>query len=343
MKSTLSNERLLGRPRSLEVDKPDAKSRFKVGLATINQELWLVLSLFVLAGLFNWMVASHRMILGLYTLPTIFSAYVYGRRHAVLTACASIFLVLILLWKDSGLFAGSAPFALNYDQWSELVSWACLLLITAYAMGTLYDRQASHLGELRQTYFGLLTILQQFISNDKYTHNHSYRVALYASAVAVRMGFDQEHIDDIRAAALLHDVGKLETSRELLHKAASLTPEEMAEMRKHVQKGVALLEPVGGSLRRVLPIILAHHDKYDGSGYRPAKGDEIPIEARVLAVADAFDTLTSDRPYRRAVSPFEARQIIVSSAGSNFDPVVVNAFVDAFEHGEMEIPEALVV
>jgi len=346
MKSTLTTELPLGLPGGLVVNKTEAKSKFKVGLVTINQELWLVLSLFVLAGLFNWLVESHRMILGLYTLPTIFSAYVYGRRHAVLTASASIFLVLILLWKDSGLFAGSAPFLLSYDQWSELVSWAGLLLITAYAMGTLYDRQSRHLTELRQTYFGLLTILQQFISNDKYTHNHSYRVALYASAVAVRMGFDQEHVDDIRAAALLHDVGKLETSRELLYKAASLTPEEMeemAEMQKDVQKGVALLEPVGGSLRRVLPIILAHHDKYDGSGYRPAKGEEIPIEARVLAVADAFDTLTSDRPYRRAVSPFEAREIIVSNAGSNFDPAVVTAFVEAFEHGKMEIPESLVV
>jgi len=156
------------------------------------------------------------------------------------------------------------------------------------------------------------------------------------------MGFGQEQIDDIRAAALLHDVGKLETSRELLHKAANLTPEEMGEMRKHVQKGVAMLEPVGGALCRVLPIILAHHDKYDGSGYGPAKGGEIPIAARVLAVADAYDTLTSDRPYRRAVTPFEARQIIVSSAGSDFDPAVVEAFVGAFEHGQMEIPEALV-
>jgi putative nucleotidyltransferase with HDIG domain len=342
MKSTFTNERILGTRAALDGDASEIKSKFKSGLVTINQELWLVLSLFVIAGLFNWLVASHRMILGLYTLPTIFSAYVYGRRHAVLTASASIFLVLILLWKNTGLFAAS-PFLLNYDQWSELVTWACLLLITAYAMGTLYDRKEHHLGELRQTYFGLLTILQQFISNDKYTHNHSYRVALYASALAARMGFDQEHIDDIRAAALLHDVGKLETSRDLLHKAASLTPEEMAEMRKHVQKGVALLEPVGGSLRRVLPIILAHHDKFDGSGYGPSKGEQIPLEARVLAVADAYDTLTSDRPYRRAVSPFEARQIIVSSAGTNFDPTVVDAFVNAFEHGEMEIPEALVI
>lgn len=343
MKSTLINERVLGRSSSVAGSSGEVESKFKLAVARINQELWLVLSLFVIAALFNWLVASHRMILGLYTLPTMFSAYVYGRRHAVLTASASIFMVLILIWKNAGLFSGSAPFALTFDEWSELLTWACLLLVTAFAMGSLYDRNELHLAELRQTYFGLLTILQQFISNDKYTQNHSYRVALYASALAGRMGFDQEHIDDIRAAALLHDIGKLETSRELLHKAASLTPEEMVEMRKHVQKGVAMLEPVGGSLRRVLPIILAHHDKYDGSGYSPSKGNEIPIGARILAVADAYDTLTSDRPYRRAVTPFEARQIVVSSAGTNFDPAVVEAFVDAFEHGEMEIPEALVI
>jgi putative nucleotidyltransferase with HDIG domain len=342
MKSPFVDERALDRP-GIGGTSPDVEPKFRVALASINQELWLVLSLFIIAALFNWMVASHRVILGLYTLPTIFSAYVYGRRHAVLTATASIFMVLVLLWRNTGLFAGSAPFALDYNEWSELITWACLLLITAYAMGTLYDRKERHVAELRQTYFGLLTILQQFISNDKYTHNHSYRVALYASALAGRLGFDQEHIDDVRAAALLHDVGKLEISRNLLHKAASLTPEEMADMRQHVQKGVALLEPVGGSLRRVLPIILAHHDKYDGSGHGPSKGDEIPIEARVLAVADAYDSLTSDRPYRRAVTPFEARQIIVSSAGTHFDPAVVDAFVDAFEHGEMEIPEAMVV
>lgn len=343
MKSGLIYERAMGKTESHGDPEHSLSSDVKTGLARINQELWLVLSLFIIAGLFNWLVASHRMILGLYTLPTLFSAYVYGRRHAVLTACASVFLVLVLVLTNNNPFAGSIASTMDYNEWAELITWASLLLITAYAMGSLYDKKERHLGELRQTYFGLLTILQQFISNDKYTHNHSYRVALYATSIAARMGFDQEHIDDIRAAAMLHDVGKLETSREILHKAATLTPDEMKEMRKHVQKGVALLEPIGGSLRRVLPIILAHHDKYDGSGYGPSKGNEIPIEARVLAVADAYDTLTSDRPYRRAVTPFEARQIIVTSAGANFDPTVVDAFVNAFEHGQMEIPEALVI
>jgi putative nucleotidyltransferase with HDIG domain len=343
VKSSIVYERAFGRRGEVASSGSNGDSNFKFNLARVNQELWLVLSLFIIAGLINWLVASHRLIVGFYTLPTLFSAYVYGRKHAVLTATASIFIVVVLVLTNANLFVRSTPFVSAYDQWAELATWAGLLLITAYAMGTLYERKERHLAELRQTYFGLLTILQQFISNDKYTHNHSYRVALYASSIATRMAFDEGRIDDVRAAALLHDVGKLETSRELLHKAASLTPEEMTEMRKHVQKGVALLEPVGGSLRRVLPIILAHHDKYDGSGYRPYKGDEIPLEARVLAVADAYDTLTADRPYRRAVTPFEAKQLIVAGVGASFDPTVVDAFVDAFEHGEMEIPEALAI
>jgi putative nucleotidyltransferase with HDIG domain len=315
---------------------------FKEYLARVNQELWLVLSLFVVAGLLNWLMDAGRMVLGLYTLPTIFSAYVYGRRHAVLTACASVVLVLTLSMANGDRFLAGRSVG-NYERWADIGVWAGLLLVTAYAMGTLYERQQTHFMELRRTYFGLLSILQQFISNDKYTHNHSNRVAHYAGNIAARMGLPEEHVDDIRAAALLHDIGKLDTSRDLLYKAASLTSEEMVEMRQHVKKGAALLSPVGGTLSRVIPIILAHHERYDGSGYEAVQGADIPLGARVIGVADAYDTLTSDRPYRRAVTPYEAKEIIARSAGKNFDPAVVTAFVSAFDRGEMEIPEALAV
>ena len=341
MKSSLVYEHAFGRRGNAGDGGSDVGSNFCLRLANVNQELWLVLSFFVIAALMNWLVASYRLMIGFYTLPTLFSAYVYGRRHAVLTAMASIFVVLVLVLTNKNLFANSTQFVSAYDQWAELTTWAGLLLVTAYSMGTLYERKERHLVELRQAYFGLLVILQQFISNDN--HNHSYRVAFYASSIAHRMGFDESHIDDIRAAALLHDVGKLETSRELLHKAASLTQEEMTEMREHLQRGVALLKPIGGSLHRVLPIILAHVDQYDGTGYRPNQGDEIPVEARVLAVADAYDTLTIDRPYRRAVSSSEAKEIIVSAAGASFDPNIVGAFLDALEQGQMEIPGALAI
>jgi HD-GYP domain-containing protein (c-di-GMP phosphodiesterase class II) len=105
-----------------------------------------------------------------------------------------------------------------------------------------------------------------------------------------------------------------------------------------VQFGADLLQPVGGTLRRVIPIVLAHHDKFDGSGYRDNQGDQIPAEARVLMVADVYDALTSDRSYRKALPTFEARDVIVKGAGSEFDPEVVEAFTSLFRRGEMEIP-----
>jgi HD-GYP domain-containing protein (c-di-GMP phosphodiesterase class II) len=91
-----------------------------------------------------------------------------------------------------------------------------------------------------------------------------------------------------------------------------------------------------------LPIILSHHDKYDGSGYTPTKGENIPVAARVLSVADVYDALTSDRPYRRAMSTFDAREVIVKGSGTTFDPKVVDAFLSAFYRGQMEVPEVLV-
>ena len=124
--------------------------------------------------------------------------------------------------------------------------------------------------------------------------------------------------------------------------AARLTKEEYERMREHVTKGVSILEPVGGSLRRVIPIVLAHHDKFDGSGYHPSRGEEIPLEARIISVADVYDSLTSDRPYRKAMSQFDAKEIIVKGAGTDFDPEVVNAFVEAFRKGELDVPTVVV-
>ncbi len=309
-------------------------------LAEVNRELWLVLSLFVIAAVLNWFLAGQRMLLELYLLPAVFSAYFYGRRHAVLTAFASVFLVLLLIWYKPEIF-GHSP-AVPHERWYELTVWGGVLVLVAYAMGTLHERNERHLQDLRETYHGVLMILQQFVAKDKYTQNHSYRVSIYARSIGRQMGLDEERLEDIRAAALLHDIGKLETGRELLYKAARLTADEFKQMQLHVDHGVAILAPVGGSLRRVLPIILSHHDKFDGTGYHPTQGEQIPLEARILSVADVYDALTSDRPYRQAMSPFEAKEIIQKGAGSDFDPQVVRAFLDAFRQRDLEVPELVV-
>ena len=308
----------------------------------VNKELWLVLSLFVIAALINFVVSADRMVLAFYTLPTIFSAYMYGRRHATLTATASVLLAILLVYFNPLIFDQAEPGLVPGSQWLDIAVWGGTLIVTAYLMGTLYEAKDEQLRELRETYHGILMILRHFISKDKYTENHSYRVSVYATKIAAQLEMDPERIEDIRASALLHDIGKLDISRQILYKAARLTESEFEEMQKHVEKGISLLEPVGGSLRRILPIILSHHDKFDGSGYHPTHGEDIPLEARIITVADVFDSLTSDRPYRKAMSPFEVREILTKGAGTEFDPKVVEAFLSAFKKGEMEIPALLV-
>jgi putative nucleotidyltransferase with HDIG domain len=311
-------------------------------LMDVNRELWLLLTMFAIAAVMNFVVDAQKMVLGFYTFPTLLSAYFFGRRHAVLTACGSIFLVGIVMYYNPHLMGRQLPTALPVEEkWFDVSVWGGILIVTAYTMGTLYEHKQRHMAELRDTYNGILLILQQFISKDKYTQNHSYRVSVYACRIAREMGMNSDTIEDIRAAALLHDIGKLDVSREILYKAAKLTKTEYEQMQQHVSTGVAMLSPVGGSLRRVLPIILAHHDKYDGTGYTPKVGDDIPLEARILSVADVYDSLTSDRPYRKAMSPFDAKEIIVKGSGTDFDPRVVNGFVSAFQRREMEVPEVV--
>jgi putative nucleotidyltransferase with HDIG domain len=306
-------------------------------LERVNKELWVVLSLFAIALLLNQVIAAQRMVLSFYVLPTIASAYFYGRRHGTLTAFASVLLVVgLLLFRDS--ISGS-PTALNmtYAEWLEVVVWGGSLIVTGYLMGTLYEHKNQQINELRETYQGVLMILRHFISKDTYTENHCYRVSVYATRIAAQMSLPTDRIEDVRAAALLHDIGKLEISRDLLYKAARLTREEHERIQEHVPRGIEMLEPVGGALRRVIPIILAHHDKFDGSGYNPTSGEAIPFEARIIAVADVYDALTSDRPYRKAMSPFEARDVITNGENTEFDPKVVAAFNSLFRRGELEI------
>jgi putative nucleotidyltransferase with HDIG domain len=305
-------------------------------LEKVNKELWLILSMFLIALLLNTVIDGQRMMLSFYSLPTVGSAYLYGRRHATFTALASLLLVILLTASPWTL--GKNGFELvSLGTWLDLTAWGGILIVTGYLMGTLYEHKNLQLKELRETYNGVLLLLRHFISKDEYTEHHSHRVSVYAARIAAHLNLNADRIEDVRAAGLLHDIGKLEVSRDLLYKAAQFTSEEYKEMQKHVEKGVAMLETVGGSLRRVIPIVLSHHDKFNGSGYHTTAGEQIPIEARIIAVADVYDSLTSDRPYRKAMSPFDAKEILLKGRGTDFDPLVVDAFMAAFRFGEMDV------
>jgi len=295
-----------------------------------NRELWLLLSLFAIALLSNFLVDAQPMVLAFYTLPTLFSAYRFGRRHAVMTALASILLVVLVVYFHP-LVTHRRPLVIPHEKFFDVSLWGGTLAVIAYAMGTLYDRMQVQMCELRESYRGILLILQHIVANDKYSQNHSYRVSICATKIAERMDLSSERIEDIRAAALLHDVDKLGISREILFKSANFTAEEFHRFQHDMATGKAAPAPVGGSLRRVIPILLAYSESAEGK-IMPYK--DLPLESRILAVADAYETLTSGTG---GMSPSEATGNIVERADAGFDPRVVEAFVAAFKHGRAQM------
>jgi putative nucleotidyltransferase with HDIG domain len=175
-------------------------------------------------------------------------------------------------------------------------------------------------------------------ARDPYTRGHSSRVTALAEVVARRLGWSEEKLASLRIGGPLHDIGKLGVSDEVLRKEGRLDDGELAQIREHPKIGARMLLRMA-ALREAIPYVLYHHERWDGHGYPSGKaGEEIPIEARVLAVADAFDAMTSDRPYRRALSRTEALAEVERCAGTQFDPEIARLFLELF--AEAQLPAA---
>jgi putative nucleotidyltransferase with HDIG domain len=172
-------------------------------------------------------------------------------------------------------------------------------------------------------------------ARDPYTRGHSARVTALAEELARRLGWSEERLEGLRVGGWLHDIGKLGVSDEVLQKEGRLDERELAQIREHPRLGVKLLLRTA-ALRQAIPYVLYHHERWDGTGYPSGKaGEEIPLEARVLAVADAFDAMTSDRPYRRALTRREALAEVERCSGTQFDPRIVELFLDVFAEAEL--------
>ncbi|MBN1290162.1 MAG: HD domain-containing protein [Actinobacteria bacterium] len=181
---------------------------------------------------------------------------------------------------------------------------------------------------LQDAYLGAISSLVAAIeARDPYTVGHSNRVTKYTVAIAREFGFSTQEVEEIRLAGLLHDVGKIGIPDKILNKPGPLSEEEYSAIKMHPTLSVRIVEPLP-HLGGIIPMIYHHHERYDGKGYiEGMAGTEIPVGARILAVADAFEAMTSDRPYREALSREDAIKELIEGAGSQFDPTVVETFV----------------
>ena len=194
----------------------------------------------------------------------------------------------------------------------------------------------------RESYIETVLALAQTVDEkDSYTHGHLEDVSFYGLRVAEELQASSEfkgviNKEDLETALRLHDIGKIGVPDAILNKNGTLTPEEWAIMKQHCEIGARIVEPIA-KLRGVGNIIKYHQEKYDGTGYPDGlKGEEIPLESRIIAVVDAYHAMVSDRSYRKALPVEVAIAELKNNIGKQFDPIVVAAFIRAWEKGKIK-------
>ncbi|HEX8175412.1 MAG TPA: HD domain-containing phosphohydrolase [Pyrinomonadaceae bacterium] len=190
--------------------------------------------------------------------------------------------------------------------------------------------------ENRELFIGTVKALAAAIDGkDPYTRGHSERVSRISVAIAQRLDMPDDEVENIRVSALLHDVGKIGIDDNILKKPAALTPEEFELMKQHPQKGFKIMSQIP-AMKDFLPGMYMHHEMVDGNGYpQGLKGDEIPMQARIVAVADTFDAMTTDRPYQKAMKFEDALGLIQKFVGTRYDESVVAALMEACSSGQI--------
>ena len=237
------------------------------------------------------------------------------------------------------LHMGAADFLLKPISMSELqervaraLEKRALVLQNRYYQAHL-EQQVREQGQRIQELFlqGVQMLARALEAKDAYTRGHSIRVSQYAVATASMMGFDGGQIDGIRLGGELHDIGKIGTREAVLHKAGSLTADEFRQITEHPVLGERMLAPLAHESPDVLRIVRSHHERLDGRGFPDGlRGEKIPVEARIVAVADAFDAMTTRRPYRESRPAEDALTELRRVAGTQLDPQAVEAFAAAF-------------
>jgi diguanylate cyclase (GGDEF)-like protein/putative nucleotidyltransferase with HDIG domain len=227
-----------------------------------------------------------------------------------------------------GVSVGMGGYPWGGTDLEEIIHWADAKLYANKLERKGFDRGRAATGGDNRLSSAVVEVLSTALDiRDKMTHRHARRVARMAAAVAKEMKLDQQEVLEIEYAAALHDIGKIGVADEILRKEAALDDDEWREMRRHSELGYEILKGID-FLRDAAEIVWAHHERFDGQGYpRGLGGEEIPFGARVFCVVDAYDAMTSRRPYRQAMSREQACIEIARHSGTQFDPDVVEAFL----------------
>ncbi len=257
----------------------------------------------------------------------------FGKRAAVYFALAAILALTAIVYLE---LAGYVHPTLRPTTFTMLVPMIVLLLAASVIVWVIVERVERNLlraseseAEVRRSYDLTLEAWSKILEHrDRETRGHTERVAAITDQLSRRMGLSGQSLIDIRRGALLHDIGKLAVPDSILLKRGELTQAEWALMKEHPTLAHDVLAPIQ-YLHNALDIPWCHHEKWDGTGYpRSLRGEQIPLAARLFAVVDVWDALTSDRPYRPAMEKRSALDHIRGQAGAHFDPTVVAAFVD---------------
>ena len=215
--------------------------------------------------------------------------------------------------------------------------WASILVLPLLGVFQIFAKEREARIEsalaLSGAYRGTAMLLSEVLSStDEYTGSHSRSVVVLAHQVGEALGLDEAQLRDIEFGALLHDVGKIAVPNEIINKPGRLTDEEMEVMRTHTVEGEGMLNRIGGVLEQAGVVVRTHHERWDGTGYPDGlAGEEIPIGARVISACDAFNAMTTDRPYRKAMPVEAAVAELRNEAGKQFDPQVVQVLVALVE------------
>jgi len=282
----------------------------------------------------------------LYYIPIVLSAYWFAPFGGIVAS--------IISGLATGPFMPLVRETLTYQSplaWrSRVIFFSIIGLIVGFLVKTLKTKMSSlqqkekklskiaaELEEIHNQTLRALTLSIE--ARDLYTRYHSDRVARYAMAISQNMGQPKIKTMLLGWAGLMHDLGKIGIPEEILQKKGKLTDKERAVVHKHPLLSYKILRPVK-AMDSVINGILHHHERYDGSGYPSSlEGDEIPLQSRILAVADVFEALTADRPYRKAWPKQEAVKYILKNSGKLFDPKVVKAFSKAHKQLPIQVDE----